>query len=149
MLFLALMPQICEMSYMLHCFLSYRIKENLWPQIPNPGESTIGTWSPHYPLKVRTSFVLTPVHVPTCTVFNILSLYCNSTTRSRDAPHCQIYPILCQSDLHIFCLPPNRPLAQTARGITRYFTSAFSAQCESFYCITPVSFSRDMLRRRL
>lgn len=30
------------------------IKENLWPQIPNPGESTIGSWSPDYPLKAET-----------------------------------------------------------------------------------------------
>ncbi|XP_033981679.1 interleukin-6 receptor subunit beta-like isoform X2 [Trematomus bernacchii] len=30
------------------------IKENLWPRIPNPGESTIGSWSPDYPLKAET-----------------------------------------------------------------------------------------------
>ncbi|KAK5900469.1 hypothetical protein CgunFtcFv8_025427 [Champsocephalus gunnari] len=30
------------------------IKENLWPRIPNPGESTIGNWSPDYPLKAET-----------------------------------------------------------------------------------------------
>ncbi|XP_017282969.1 interleukin-6 receptor subunit beta isoform X1 [Kryptolebias marmoratus] len=30
------------------------IKENLWPQIPNPSESTIGNWSPDYPLKAET-----------------------------------------------------------------------------------------------
>ncbi|XP_013858229.1 interleukin-6 receptor subunit beta isoform X2 [Austrofundulus limnaeus] len=30
------------------------IKENLWPQIPNPGESTIGTWSLDYPVKTET-----------------------------------------------------------------------------------------------
>ncbi|XP_038590659.1 interleukin-6 receptor subunit beta isoform X1 [Micropterus salmoides] len=30
------------------------IKENFWPQIPNPGESTIGNWSPDYPLKAET-----------------------------------------------------------------------------------------------
>ncbi|CAJ1070957.1 interleukin-6 receptor subunit beta isoform X2 [Xyrichtys novacula] len=29
------------------------IKENLWPQIPDPGESTIGNWSPDYPLKAE------------------------------------------------------------------------------------------------
>ncbi|KAM3600235.1 uncharacterized protein V6R79_019818 [Siganus canaliculatus] len=29
------------------------IKENFWPQIPNPGESTIGNWSPDYPLKAE------------------------------------------------------------------------------------------------
>ncbi|KAJ0047495.1 hypothetical protein NL108_000805, partial [Boleophthalmus pectinirostris] len=27
------------------------IKESFWPQIPNPGASTIGTWSPDYPIK--------------------------------------------------------------------------------------------------
>ncbi|KAF3702414.1 Interleukin-6 receptor subunit beta [Channa argus] len=30
------------------------IKKNFWPQIPNPGESTIGNWSPDYPLKAET-----------------------------------------------------------------------------------------------
>ncbi|XP_037547897.1 interleukin-6 receptor subunit beta [Nematolebias whitei] len=30
------------------------IKENFWPQIPNPGESTIGNWTPDYPLKAET-----------------------------------------------------------------------------------------------
>ncbi|XP_060938935.1 interleukin-6 receptor subunit beta [Limanda limanda] len=30
------------------------IKKNFWPQIPNPGESTIGYWSPDYPLKAET-----------------------------------------------------------------------------------------------
>uniref|UniRef100_A0A665T640 Fibronectin type-III domain-containing protein n=1 Tax=Echeneis naucrates TaxID=173247 RepID=A0A665T640_ECHNA len=30
------------------------IKRNFWPQIPNPGESTIGNWSPDYPLKAET-----------------------------------------------------------------------------------------------
>ncbi|CAN9504688.1 unnamed protein product [Ophioblennius macclurei] len=30
------------------------IKENFWPQIPNPGDSTIGTWSPDYSLKAET-----------------------------------------------------------------------------------------------
>lgn len=30
------------------------IKENFWPRIPNPGESTIGNWSPDYPLKAET-----------------------------------------------------------------------------------------------
>ncbi|KAA8584712.1 hypothetical protein FQN60_008497 [Etheostoma spectabile] len=33
------------------CFPWYRIKENFWPPIPDPGESTIGNWSPEYPLK--------------------------------------------------------------------------------------------------
>ncbi|XP_063745522.1 interleukin-6 receptor subunit beta isoform X2 [Eleginops maclovinus] len=31
------------------------IKENLWPRIPNPGESTIGNWSPNYPVKAETT----------------------------------------------------------------------------------------------
>ncbi|XP_078128319.1 interleukin-6 receptor subunit beta [Sander vitreus] len=30
------------------------IKENFWPQIPDPGESTIGNWLPDYPLKAET-----------------------------------------------------------------------------------------------
>lgn len=30
------------------------IKKSFWPQIPNPGESTIGNWSPDYPLKAET-----------------------------------------------------------------------------------------------
>uniref|UniRef100_A0A8P4GFX2 Fibronectin type-III domain-containing protein n=1 Tax=Dicentrarchus labrax TaxID=13489 RepID=A0A8P4GFX2_DICLA len=30
------------------------IKDNFWPRIPNPGESTIGNWSPDYPLKTET-----------------------------------------------------------------------------------------------
>ncbi|XP_041816511.1 interleukin-6 receptor subunit beta isoform X2 [Chelmon rostratus] len=30
------------------------IKKKFWPQIPNPGESTIGNWSPDYPLKAET-----------------------------------------------------------------------------------------------
>ncbi|XP_031731602.1 interleukin-6 receptor subunit beta [Anarrhichthys ocellatus] len=30
------------------------IMENFWPRIPNPGESTIGNWSPDYPLKTET-----------------------------------------------------------------------------------------------
>ncbi|XP_070780772.1 interleukin-6 receptor subunit beta isoform X2 [Enoplosus armatus] len=30
------------------------IKENFWPRIPNPGESTIGNWSPDYPVKAET-----------------------------------------------------------------------------------------------
>ncbi|KAJ0012737.1 hypothetical protein NQD34_017071 [Periophthalmus magnuspinnatus] len=31
------------------------IKESFWPQIPNPGASTIGTWSPDYHIKAETS----------------------------------------------------------------------------------------------
>lgn len=39
---------------MLLCFYKKDvIKENFWPQIPNPGESTIGNWSPDYPLKAE------------------------------------------------------------------------------------------------
>lgn len=30
------------------------IKKSFWPEIPNPGESTIGTWAPDYPLKAET-----------------------------------------------------------------------------------------------
>nr|XP_019963736.1 PREDICTED: interleukin-6 receptor subunit beta [Paralichthys olivaceus] len=30
------------------------IKRNFWPQIPNPGESTIGNWSPDQPSKAET-----------------------------------------------------------------------------------------------
>uniref|UniRef100_A0A8C6S910 Fibronectin type-III domain-containing protein n=1 Tax=Neogobius melanostomus TaxID=47308 RepID=A0A8C6S910_9GOBI len=29
------------------------IKKSFWPDIPNPGESTIGTWSPDYPVKAE------------------------------------------------------------------------------------------------
>lgn len=29
------------------------IKVNFWPRIPDPGESTIGSWSPDYPLKAE------------------------------------------------------------------------------------------------
>ncbi|XP_053195952.1 interleukin-6 receptor subunit beta isoform X2 [Scomber japonicus] len=40
---------------MLLCFYKKDVlKENCWPQIPNPGESTIGNWSPDYPLKAET-----------------------------------------------------------------------------------------------
>ncbi|XP_062290048.1 interleukin-6 receptor subunit beta isoform X1 [Scomber scombrus] len=40
---------------MLLCFYQKDVlKENCWPQIPNPGESTIGNWSPDYPLKAET-----------------------------------------------------------------------------------------------
>ncbi|XP_051794867.1 interleukin-6 receptor subunit beta-like [Acanthochromis polyacanthus] len=40
---------------MLVCFYKKEmIKKNFWPQIPNPGESTIGNWSPDYPLKAET-----------------------------------------------------------------------------------------------
>ncbi|XP_034047396.1 interleukin-6 receptor subunit beta isoform X2 [Thalassophryne amazonica] len=30
------------------------IKQKFWPQIPNPGNSSIGSWSPDYPLKADT-----------------------------------------------------------------------------------------------
>ncbi|KAM7369448.1 hypothetical protein PAMP_013715 [Pampus punctatissimus] len=37
------------------CFYKMDVlKENCWPQIPNPGESTIGNWSPDCPLKAET-----------------------------------------------------------------------------------------------
>ncbi|XP_068191242.1 interleukin-6 receptor subunit beta [Antennarius striatus] len=40
--------------FMLLCIYKRElIKENFWPRIPNPGESTIGTWSPDYPLKAE------------------------------------------------------------------------------------------------
>ncbi|XP_068608839.1 interleukin-6 receptor subunit beta [Brachionichthys hirsutus] len=40
---------------MLLCFYKREvIKDNFWPRIPNPGESTIGNWSPDYPLKTET-----------------------------------------------------------------------------------------------
>uniref|UniRef100_A0A096MHN2 Interleukin-6 receptor subunit beta n=1 Tax=Poecilia formosa TaxID=48698 RepID=A0A096MHN2_POEFO len=40
---------------LLLCFLKKDVlKENFWPQIPNPGESTIGNWSPDYPPKEET-----------------------------------------------------------------------------------------------
>uniref|UniRef100_A0A3P8QG96 Fibronectin type-III domain-containing protein n=1 Tax=Astatotilapia calliptera TaxID=8154 RepID=A0A3P8QG96_ASTCA len=39
---------------MLLCFCKKDvIKDNFWPQIPNPGDSTIGNWSPDYPLKAE------------------------------------------------------------------------------------------------
>lgn len=38
-------------------FYSSSLKENFWPWIPNPGESTIGNWSPDYPLKVHINSV--------------------------------------------------------------------------------------------
>ncbi|TNN45036.1 Interleukin-6 receptor subunit beta [Liparis tanakae] len=30
-----------------------KIKVNFWPRIPDPGESTIGTWAPDYPVKAE------------------------------------------------------------------------------------------------
>ncbi|XP_047228763.1 interleukin-6 receptor subunit beta isoform X2 [Girardinichthys multiradiatus] len=42
------------MTILLCIYKKDLIKENLWPQIPNPGESTIGNWSPDYPLKAET-----------------------------------------------------------------------------------------------
>ncbi|XP_074474094.1 interleukin-6 receptor subunit beta isoform X1 [Sebastes fasciatus] len=45
---------IVLMTMLLCVYKKNVIKENFWPQIPNPGESTIGTWSPDYPLKAET-----------------------------------------------------------------------------------------------
>ncbi|KAG7240884.1 hypothetical protein INR49_023458 [Caranx melampygus] len=45
---------VVVMTMLLCVYKRDAIKRNFWPQIPNPGESTIGTWSPDYPLKVRT-----------------------------------------------------------------------------------------------
>ncbi|KAM6976332.1 interleukin-6 receptor subunit beta [Tautogolabrus adspersus] len=41
------------MTVLLCFYKKDMIKENFWPQIPDPGESTIGTWSPDYPLKAE------------------------------------------------------------------------------------------------
>lgn len=41
------------MAMMLCACKKDAIKRNFWPQIPNPGESTIGNWSPDYPLKAE------------------------------------------------------------------------------------------------
>ncbi|XP_028273714.1 interleukin-6 receptor subunit beta isoform X2 [Parambassis ranga] len=41
-------------TIMLFCLYKKDVlKENFWPQIPNPGESTIGNWSPDYPLRAE------------------------------------------------------------------------------------------------
>ncbi|XP_030291404.1 interleukin-6 receptor subunit beta isoform X2 [Sparus aurata] len=45
---------IVLMTMLLCIYKKDVIKENFWPQIPNPGESTIGTWSPHHPVKADT-----------------------------------------------------------------------------------------------
>uniref|UniRef100_H3CHP3 Fibronectin type-III domain-containing protein n=1 Tax=Tetraodon nigroviridis TaxID=99883 RepID=H3CHP3_TETNG len=42
------------MATLLCIYKEDTIKKSLWPQIPNPGESTIGTWAPDYPLKAET-----------------------------------------------------------------------------------------------
>lgn len=42
----------CMLPRHLEGFHSSRIKKSLWPQIPNPGSSTIGNWSHDYSLKV-------------------------------------------------------------------------------------------------
>lgn len=60
MLKVGVVVSIVSLVVGLMCSLSCRIKRNFWPQIPNPGESTIGNWSPDYPLKVRTS--CSPTH---------------------------------------------------------------------------------------
>ncbi|XP_076019899.1 interleukin-6 receptor subunit beta [Genypterus blacodes] len=39
------------------------IKKNFWPQIPNPGNSSIGAWSPDYPSKAHTPKENTPAGV--------------------------------------------------------------------------------------
>ncbi|GAA6227209.1 interleukin-6 receptor subunit beta isoform X1 [Lates japonicus] len=45
---------VVVMTMLLCIYKKDVIKRNLWPQIPNPGESTIGNWSPDYPLKAET-----------------------------------------------------------------------------------------------
>ncbi|XP_044029099.1 interleukin-6 receptor subunit beta isoform X7 [Siniperca chuatsi] len=45
---------IVLMTMLLCIYKKDVIKENFWPRIPNPGESTIGNWSPDYPLKAET-----------------------------------------------------------------------------------------------
>ncbi|XP_076614162.1 interleukin-6 receptor subunit beta [Chaetodon auriga] len=45
---------IVVMTMLLCIYKKDVIKENFWPRIPNPGESTIGNWSPDYPLKAET-----------------------------------------------------------------------------------------------
>ncbi|KAL7376916.1 hypothetical protein ABVT39_018365 [Epinephelus coioides] len=45
---------IVVMTMLLCVYKKDVIKENFWPQIPDPGESTIGNWSPDYPLKAET-----------------------------------------------------------------------------------------------
>ncbi|XP_069025170.1 interleukin-6 receptor subunit beta [Embiotoca jacksoni] len=42
------------MTMLLCIYKKDMIKDNFWPQIPNPKESTIGHWSPDYPLKAET-----------------------------------------------------------------------------------------------
>uniref|UniRef100_A0A3Q1I5R0 Fibronectin type-III domain-containing protein n=1 Tax=Anabas testudineus TaxID=64144 RepID=A0A3Q1I5R0_ANATE len=45
---------VVVMTMLLCVYKKDMIKKNFWPQIPNPGESTIGNWSPDYPLKAET-----------------------------------------------------------------------------------------------
>ncbi|XP_034752316.1 interleukin-6 receptor subunit beta isoform X2 [Etheostoma cragini] len=45
---------IVVMTMLLCVYKKDVIKENFWPPIPDPGESTIGNWSPEYPLKAET-----------------------------------------------------------------------------------------------
>ncbi|TDH01717.1 hypothetical protein EPR50_G00165540 [Perca flavescens] len=45
---------IVVMTMLLCVYKKDVLKENFWPQIPDPGESTIGNWSPDYPLKAET-----------------------------------------------------------------------------------------------
>ncbi|KAM4614774.1 interleukin-6 receptor subunit beta isoform 1-T2 [Polymixia lowei] len=53
------------------------IKENFWPQIPNPGNSSIGTWSPDCPSKADTPKEngLTDVSVVEVDVFDGKSMF--------------------------------------------------------------------------
>ncbi|XP_029025634.1 interleukin-6 receptor subunit beta [Betta splendens] len=46
---------VVVMTTLLCVYKKDAIKKNFWPQIPNPGDSTIGNWSPDYPLKAETS----------------------------------------------------------------------------------------------
>ncbi|XP_040013305.1 interleukin-6 receptor subunit beta isoform X2 [Xiphias gladius] len=45
---------VVVMTMLLCLYKKDVLKRNFWPQIPNPGESTIGNWSPDYPLKSET-----------------------------------------------------------------------------------------------
>ncbi|XP_026153570.1 interleukin-6 receptor subunit beta isoform X1 [Mastacembelus armatus] len=45
---------VVVMTMLLCIYKKDVITKNFWPQIPNPGESTIGSWSPDYSLKTDT-----------------------------------------------------------------------------------------------
>uniref|UniRef100_A0A3Q3IHZ7 Fibronectin type-III domain-containing protein n=1 Tax=Monopterus albus TaxID=43700 RepID=A0A3Q3IHZ7_MONAL len=45
---------VVVMTMVLCAYKKDALKKNFWPQIPNPRESTIGNWSPDYPLKADT-----------------------------------------------------------------------------------------------